>query len=267
MKDKAVLLVSVLIGLLAFWLTNQYLRSEREKLYAGAEKVKVVITSRDLPAGTVLKFEDLAQKSVFKTAVGENVVRPQEIDNILDKKLRYGLKRNEPVWWSYVEGPAGRKTGLAPMIKSGMRAVSVAIGGADAVSGLVQPNDRVDILGTFSFPSKTARGEMETVTLTLLQDVTILATGQQLANPELQGDQAGGRSSGYNTVTVEVTPREGELLIFVQHVKGQLTLALRNPEDVTFEKDLQNVNFDQVENRLPELNLYRQRNIRHKTNL
>lgn len=268
MKEKVVLLISILVGILAFWLTNRYLQKEREKLYAGAEKVKVVVAGRSLPAGTVLAVEDLAQSSVYKTAVGENVVRPEDLDTIIGKKLRYSLKRGEPVWWSQVDVPDRRRTGLAPMVRSGLRAISIAIGGADTVSGLVQPNDRVDILGTFSFPARdSAAGEFETVTLTVLQDVTVLATGQQLARTDSGSGQGAWRPGGYSMVTLEVSPREAELLTFVQHMKGQgqLTLALRNPEDVGFETELPEVNFTHVEQSLGELNDYRQRYIRHKT--
>lgn len=268
MKEKIVLVLSILVGLAAFWLTNRYLEAEREKLFEGAEKIRVVVAGRDLPAGGVLAVEDLAQKSVYKTAVGENVVRPEDVGTIVDKRLRYSLREGEPVWWSYVDVPDRRRAGLAPMIKSGLRAVSISLGGSDTVSGLVQPNDRVDILGTFTFPGRGPGGEQETVTLTVLQDVTVLATGQQLARTEPGSPQTGWRPGGYSTVTLEVTPREAELLTFIQHMKGQgqLTLTLRNPEDVGFESLLPEVNFQHLETNLGDLNLYRQRYIRHKTN-
>ena len=141
----------------------------------------------------------------------------------------------------------------------------MAISGASGVSGMVQPTDRIDVLGTFSFPSKRVPGEMETVTLTILQDVTVLATGQRLAKQNVY--RRSGRDTSYSTVTVEVTPREGELLVFAQQIKGRLALALRNPSDVSFESDLPEINFEHLESKLPELNLFRQRNIRHKRDL
>ena len=71
-------------------------------------------------------------------------------------------------------------------------------------------------------------------------------------------------NSSYSTVTFEVTPREAELLIFAQGTQGRLTLTLRNPDDVGFEKILPEVNFQLVEKSLPDLNDYRQKTIRHK---
>jgi Flp pilus assembly protein CpaB len=156
--------------------------------------------------------------------------------------------------------------GLAHLVQSGMRAISLSVGGSSAVSGMVQPNDRVDVLGTFTMASKTVPGEMETVTLTVLQDVTVLATGQRMANQAV-ARRGIAQASGYSTVTLEVTPREAELLVFAEEVKGRLVLSLRNPADVSFESDLPEIDFEHIEKRLRELNLYRQRNIRHKKNL
>jgi pilus assembly protein CpaB len=159
--------------------------------------------------------------------------------------------------------------GLSSQITPGLRAVSLPIGGAQAVSGMVRPSDRIDVLGTFAFPSKTQPDVMETVTLTVLQDVTVLATGQtttrQLAAE--RGQRGGGASAGYSTVTLEVSAEEAELLVFAQQMRGSLTLALRNPGDITWKRDLPSVNFDHIQNALPEINLRRQRDIRHKTNL
>jgi hypothetical protein len=47
-------------------------------------------------------------------------------------------------------------------------------------------------------------------------------------------------------------------------MQGRLTLALRNPADLSFEKELPEVNFTMLQTELPGLNLYRQRTIRDK---
>ncbi len=270
MKEKIILLLSVLIGLAAFYLTNRYLNNERQKLMAGVERVKIVVAGRDLPSRTVLKKDDLATRDEIKSAVGDNFVSPEEYYKILDKQLLFPLKLGAPILWSQVEAAERTRRGLSSTIKVGMRAVSIAVSGAETVSGLIQPSDHVDILGTFSLPSRTAAGEMETVTLTVLQDVSVLACGAQLARPEsLSGGSDSMRSGGYNMISLEVTPREAELLTFIQHMRGlgQLTLSLRNPDDVSFERDIPEIDFKRLEGALPDLNLYRQRTIRRKTNL
>lgn len=270
MKEKIILLLSVLIGLAAFWLTHNYLYNERQKLFAGVEKVKIIVAGHDLPSQSIIKMTDLAMRDEIKSAVGENYISPDDLYKILDKRLLYPLKFNAPVLWSQVEHAERSRRGLSSAMRVGMRAISIAVSGADTVSGLVQPSDRVDILGTFSLPSRNMPGEMETVTLTVLQDVSVLACGSQLARPDAAGGGSDSfRSGGYNAVTLEVTPREAELLVFIQHMRGlgQLSLSLRHQDDVSFEKDLPEVDFKRLEGALPELNLYRQRVIRRKTNL
>ncbi len=265
MKQKLILLISVVIGLLAFFLSRQYLARERERLYAGAERVEVIAARVDLAAGTVLRIEDLRAANVFRTAVGEQAVRLEDVDHVLGKRLQFPMRRDDPLLWTYVDLPERVRGGLAPMIQPGLRAISLAIGGDAAVSGHVQPNDRVDILGTFSFPTRQDPAQVESVTLTLLQDVSVLATGPQLARFEPgMGAVFEGRAGGYSTVTFEVTPREAELLVFAQHTRGQMTLSLRHPEDMGFEPELPTVNFDHLEGHLEEYNRFRQRVIRRK---
>lgn len=267
MKQKIVLIVSLLFGLLAFFLASKYLRDERAKLYKGAHRIPIIVASRNVPAGTILQFEDLALSQVFASSVGQNIFGPEDQNRVIGKRLRFPLTRGEPLWWSHVDLPAPGQEGLAPMIRSGLRALSIPISGPASVSGLVNPGDRVDLLGTFTFPSRAHEGELESVTLTLLQDVSVLATGQRLARDEATAGAVRSGGGAYSMITFEVTPREAELLVFAQHVKGQLHLSLRNPEDVYYESALPSVNFEHIENQLEQYNLYRQRNIRHKSDL
>lgn len=266
MKQKLVLILSVAAGLIAFFLTSQYLESEKAKLYKGAEKIDVLAAARDLNAGTVIDpSKDLGRLKVFKSAVGDNVCRLDDDMTVQGKKLIFPVKEGEPLMWSFIENADRTRGGLASMIKPGLRAVSISVSGPSSVSGLVQPNDRVDIVGTFTFPSRKAAGDTEAVTLTVLQDVSVLATGSRLGKSLAGANYS--PAGGYSTITLEVTAREAELLVFAQHVKGQLLLTLRNPEDMTYEKELPEVNFQEIEKNLPDLNLKRQRDIRHKTNL
>ena len=98
-------------------------------------------------------------------------------------------------------------------------------------------------------------------------NVTVLATGQSLARQPGPGDRPRQTQKGYSTVSFEVTLREAELLVFAQTVKGQLYLALRNPSDMSFVTDLPQINFEHLHKKLPELNLIRQRDIRHKKDI
>ena len=269
MKQRIIPIVSILIGILAFWLTAKYLRSqqaeleeERRRIYEGARQISIVAAAHDVPAGTVLEESDIGSKKIYEQAAPARVITVDEAALVLGKKTLLELRQDKPVLWSDIEGGGPGEVGLASIIKPGMRAISLSVSGAASVSGMVEPNDRVDVLGTFAFPSTTEEGEMEAVTLTVLQDVTVLACGQLLAKSLVSEREP--RRAGYQTVTLEVTPREAELLVFAEQIHGRLTLSLRNQKDVSFETDLPSVNFNRLQAVLPDLNVYRQQNIRHK---
>jgi len=265
MKQKLILLISIISGLLAFWLTGNYLRNERAKIMGSTKMIWVVAAATDMPAGTIIKQTDLGKMQVDQKSVGNRAILPESWKDIVGKKLLFSINRNEPIQWSDVDVPYKGKSGLAEMLNTSMRAISISVDSISSVSGMIKPNDRVDILGTFMFPSARADGALESVTLTVLQDVTILATGQTTALKTAgAGAQEAATARSYNTVTVEVTPREAELLVFAQTVKGRLTLALRNPADMSFVNDLPTINFEHIQKKLPEMNHLRQRDIRHK---
>ena len=126
---------------------------------------------------------------------------------------------------------------------------------------MVNPNDHVDVIGTFTFPDESGKREQAAlVTCTILQNVLVLATGKETAKSPASAFGGG----AYSTVTLEVTPREVEMLVFAEQIKGRLSLALRNPSDVHYESELPRVNFEKIEEEIESLNTYRQRTLLRK---
>jgi pilus assembly protein CpaB len=269
MKDRIIPIVSVVVGVLAFLLTIQYikgkeasLRAERDEFNKSTEQMAVVTTSDNIPRGTTIKKTDLRPLSAFKQSLRSDVVTRDQAKLLIGRKTVFEIKRGEPIFWSDIEGGVPLSGTLATIIQHGMRAISLSIGGAPGVSGMLRPGDRIDLLGTFSFPAPGTAGEMESVTLTVLQDVTILATGQQLANDlSLRNSRS---ASGYNTITLEVTAEEAEVLVFAQNLKGRLYTSLRNNKDNQWKDKLPEVNFKYIENELPAMNRRRQTEILRK---
>jgi len=170
--------------------------------------VGIVVAARDLPAGTVLAHEDLAdawfpqsflQKPELYRPAAERVAMTGEV-------LEMGLKKGDPVLRasSLSSGP------LSAIVQKKGRAFTVPIQGAE----LATVNDHIDVLATVNDPSVG-----ETVAVTLLQKVLVLA------NP------GGGR------LTLLALPEEAELLAQAVGSKGVLYLALRNPEDINVLED------------------------------
>ncbi len=267
MKQRIILIAAVIAGLLAALLTRQYLKTkdrEVERRLAALDsryrRVRIMTVDKPLPAGTVLQARDLGSIEVVEQQLRHDAVREEQYRDLLNRRTVNRLDAGTPIFWSDIEGGAPGSRGLAGDIKSGLRALSINVSGAAAVSGMVRPNDRVDVIGTFTFPSGGTPGEMELVTLTIIQDVTVLATGSQTSKNLL----GAGRAGSYSTVTLEVTPREAEMLVFAEQIKGRLALALRNPDDVHYEPQLPRVNFEKIEAEIETLNLYRQRTLLRK---
>ncbi len=269
MKQMLVPIMSAIVGVIAFFLTHLYIvkvnneiDAERQRLAEEYQTVKVIVASRDLIAGEKLSQDKLGTKRILKSMQTGQHIPTSDFKDILQKKIRFNIKSKEPVEWDSLDLPYSRGSQLAGMVNNQLRAVSINVGGNNAVSSLIAPNDRVDVLGTFSFPSKTTPGEVEAITMTILQDVGVLATGQQLANDRRRVAQMN-RSQGYSTVTLEVTPREAELLVFSENSQGRLTLTLRNPLDTGYlnESALDSVNFDHLKTKIPEYNDTRQKQV------
>ncbi len=268
MKQRIVLVASVLIGIFAAFLTHQYLRAKNREVSETIAKFKgkyrtvdVVVAGRPLPAGSVITAADIGALAVVEQQLRHDAIRMENWRDLLNRKTLNRLEEGAPLFWSDIAGGAPGSRGLAEDVKPGCRAMSINVSGAASVSGMVRPNDHIDVIGTFSFPSREHPGELELVTLTIIQDVTVLATGTETAKSSIGGSS---RASSYNMVTLEVTPREAEMLVFAEQIKGRLSLALRNPTDVHYESELPRVNFEKIEQEIESLNTYRQRTLLRK---
>ena len=266
MKQKIVLIVAILAGLIAAVLTKTYLSSKeaeylklQQDFKARHGTLEVLCYDKDVPGGTVLQKNDLGLRSVPASGLRGQALTAEHANEIIGRKLISGHRRGELIFWSDIEGGNPIGSGLASDIKRKMRAVSINASGAAAVSGMVKPNDHVDVIGTFSFPKpgteQNGKPIEQLVTCTMLQNVLVLATGKDTAKTAAAYNFGGG---AYSTVTLEVTPREAEMLVFCEQIKGRLALTLRNRNDTSYEKELPQVDFAKIREEIEQLNNQRQ---------
>jgi len=267
MKQILVLIVAVVCGLTAMLLSRMILKGQRAKLEEEFAKVPVLVAAKDIHEGmTILPenaYEYLAQKSELKTMVTTRHFRPEQRDLVLGKKFVSSVPKEGAILWSDLAGDDRRGGSLASMITKDDRAVSIPVDMTSSVTGLVEPNDHVDILGTFTFPSMKGDPQLDVVTLTILQNVTVLATGRETTRTLFDAMLRGGpkRGASYSTVTLLVSPKEAEMLVFAMQ-KGRLTLTLRRPDDVGSARDLSSINFNYLEKKVGEFNDARQERLR-----
>ncbi len=265
MKRQIVLIVSLVAGLLAAVLTRVYIVAketevarEKDALLKRYGTMEVLAFRKDVPAGTILSDAEIGSRTVPKMGLRGQAIERDSFRNVLGRKLLVPRQKGEVLFWSDVEGGDPTARTLSSDIKPKMRAMSVNVSGAATVSGMVKPNDYVDVIGTFNFPGddgKIKKGDL--VTCTILQKVLVLATGKTTAK-SYSADLGG--LSNYSMVTLEVTPREAEMLAFTEQIKGRLVLTLRNRNDTSTERELPNVDFEKIRNEIEQLNQKRQHN-------
>ena len=264
MKRKIVLIASLVAGLLAALLTRFYIAAKdaevkdlKDAINRKYGTMEVLCYTKEIPSGTVLQKGDLGLKTVPAIGMRGQALTVESVMDVVGKKVIIGHRRGAVVFWADGEGGNPVAQGLSADIKRQMRAVSINCTGAASVSGMVRPNDHVDVIGSFdlSDPAKAGGSKAKSiVTSTILQNVLVLAVGKQTAKMRTQ--EMG--TAGYSTVTLEVTPREAEMLAFTEQMKGRLVLTLRNRNDTHYEKELPKVDFDRIMSEIEELNLKRQ---------
>ena len=120
---------------------------------------------------------------------------------------------------------------LAYNLPDGYRAVSLFINESNLLSMQVMTGDFVDVIASWSMPTK--KGAEVQLTQTVLQNIEVLALGPNRvlgANAGLPNRGAYSIEDMPRTVTFAVTPEEAEMLVFNAQYSS-FTLALRGTDD------------------------------------
>ena len=265
MKQRIVLIAAVVAGLLAAVLTRFYLSAKDAEIDAMKARfnarfgdMEVLCYAEPVPSGAIVRRGMLGTQVVPAMGLRGQALTIENLGDVIGRKLLFQHNVGDVMFWSDIEGGNPRDVGLAANVRKGMRAVSINASGAAAVSGMVNPNDHVDVIGTFTFPDESGkRDQAALVTCTILQNVLVLATGK-MTSKMAKRDDTGSPQGAYSTVTLEVTPREAEMLAFAEQMRGRLSLSLRNRSDVSYEKELPQVDFAKIRAEIEELNMKRQ---------
>lgn len=241
MNTRAFTLSLVIAGL-AMFMVYTYLDS-REKQFVekyGSERA-VLIASVDIK-----ELDVLDESKVAVINIPQKFLAPGYLS---DKKQIYNtiaavpIKKNEQITEPRITYPSSR-TGLSRQVSPGKRAFAITVDTSQAVSRLILPGDRVDVLAFIDYGG--GRKDLQKVK-TILQDVMILSTGYKITNNmplvyrKEEGDKEDGGSStsllklssytDYNNVTLELTPFEVQKIAFVVASGGRPYLSLRNNDD------------------------------------
>jgi pilus assembly protein CpaB len=160
---------------------------------------------------------DVMPNKFFNESV---IMTPRYRGEALNKELLVHVEKGQPVHWYQLAGLRDQDL-LSSQVREGFRAVTINVSEAASVAHWVTPNDAIDVIGTFRDPVKR-----ELTTVTLLQNVSVLATGRTSAIVGSASESA----QEYTSVTLQLLPQEAEILVLAQEI-GNLHLTLRNRSD------------------------------------
>ncbi|RMD82840.1 MAG: Flp pilus assembly protein CpaB [Lentisphaerae bacterium] len=248
MRNIVIFGISIVSGLIAFFLTRSYITQKEKEIGLLGKTVPVLVAKYPLAPGEPITKDKLGVISMparylFRSNSGKGyqVITSDQSSFILRSGYRVAvpMDKGQPLRWIYLD-TGGKKIGktFSDVVPDHYRAVTIPVDQNSGVAGLLVPNDNIDIIATFQFPQDRQNVTLATVTMTILQNVRLLAVGQNYRAFGMRNF----RNRGYSNVTLCVTPKEAELLVFAQQ-KGKLSLSLRNPQDVKFEDNTQAVEF------------------------
>ena len=253
--------IAFVIGCMAFsWVASSHyihtqvienrraLEAERQRILADyPPPIQVVVASKDLPEGVALDSEHIAPG-----AVPEKFIQPyaaREPGQVLGLVTVAPVAAGEQILLNKLRKPEEVPTGtlLSTIVPKGKRAVTITVDTITGVGGFVRPGDVVDVLWTIGTPG--AGETPQIITMTLFQDVPVMAVGRELPGRVRRarstgdaGQAAGteGTESGEEeqavsqpsegtheyTVTLALAPQEISFLLFARE-QGRVQLSLR----------------------------------------
>lgn len=236
MRDKLLIVISLVLGLgaaAAFYLFSGSgfpFGGEPEEVAAPApvQTVKCVVLRQDVPKRT-----PLTQEMLGLVEIPLDVAHPQSVtehDSAEGRITRRRLYKGEFLIESHLRDDSA-PSNLSFVIPPGKRAITIGASVTSALSNMLKPGDRVDVIAYLD--EKIAGSEMS---VRILENMLVLATDAMIEEEEEADglvEKAGGRAhntKGYQSVTLAAKPEDCVRLNLAESV-GRLKLALNTPRN------------------------------------
>ena len=216
MRGKSVLLLLVAIscGTVAAIGASQVLSEGWNQGQIKTVPVYVAIADIDINEkldATHVRVEKWPEDKVPRGAIGR-------LEDLKGKYARVRLYEGEPITARKLSDTVSNKSFVIPV---GYRVASVKVKMDTAVSFLIQPGDRVDLIATF----QRSRDIPQTVTIPILRNVRVFAV-----NSETESKVEDGKPIVAKTVTLLLKEDEDEILALASEM-ASIRLSLRNPKE------------------------------------
>lgn len=229
------LILAVLIGALAFWLTSNYLDQRQEEIRAELEgsqqrMVDVVVAAAELVPGSVIGPETMAMGQLPSRHVSAKTVRPGEFNSLVGRVLSESMSSGEPLQTRFVSGFHIDR--FSDLLAPGERAVTLEIDELGSNSQMLVPGDFIDVYVMLETSASDDGRSDEGRSLTpVIERVRVLAAGPEpLRAAEQPYLPLTEENFGYSEVTIGVPVGEAERVVLAKEF-GNLYYLMRNSED------------------------------------
>jgi pilus assembly protein CpaB len=221
MRNKRFFIVltgALLFGVLAAFSVSRYLSSAQ----AFSKDLKRVVVARvAIPVGTKLVAEQLMVVQFSQESAPDGAFEAPE--KLVGRVAVTNLAVRDPVIESRL-APEGTAGGLSAIIPEGYRAMTVKVDDVVGINGFIMPGTLVDVVVVIT-PTEPTAGQAGPISKIVLQNIKVLANGQNIDKPENQRD-----ANSVKAVTLLVTPEQAEKLALATS-EGKLPVVLRNSLD------------------------------------
>lgn len=204
-----------------------YLNAQ-EAHHRGGELVPVVAVARQLVAGQVIAEQDIVVRQIPRAYLDERAVQVKNRSTVVGAVTAVDLNPGQVLLWSDVGRSSQRDNTLPAKLASGQRAMTIRVDRSLSLAGLLRPGHRVDILCTLPTQKRGAA-----ITVTVLQNVPVLATGERMESPGTDADNA----TRFDTATLSVGIEQAQKLALAA-ATGKLSLVLRGHDDLAIQREL-----------------------------
>lgn len=227
MKNKIILILAVVVGLVAAGGIYTFLDNLKRTYVVSGDFVKVVTARQCIPARTQVTPQMIELKEIPARYINERAA--VDINEVTGKIVKSDILPGEQVLRDKLAKDKEDSDGLSFVLQPGKRAVTIAVNDVSGVAGMIKPGDRVDVFGTFELQEQNQ--EKASINSLLIQNVDVLSVDQSATQTTGSQDaKKTSASTGEHTITLQVTPEQAQPLILCSE-KGVIRLGLRAATD------------------------------------
>jgi len=226
LTNKLALAVAIALGVLSILGIRSYVQNLETKLAVTGAKGTYLTLADDYPVGHKLTPDDVVKKEfqneTIQSALKGKEITETKLGEYLNRSIRVPVKAGQILTQDLFDTIVARTRSPVTSLEASERLVTVPVTPIHSVGGLIRPGDFVDLTATFLVPN--SRGQPLTMSFTILKAKPVVAIGSEIARNVL------GTQGNYNSITLRVSAKEANRVIFCLHNDVPYQFTLLNQE-------------------------------------